>query len=145
MGAATTLLYAGELNGRARFYIVDCPFSNLRELLAYQLKCTFKYAPTKLCIPIGNLFLQLRGGYSMNDVAPIKVVDNIRQPVLFIHSEKDDYILPYMTKDLYEQKKGGKMLFMAKNGGHAQSLNKNREDYEKIIDQFLEKYVDLSG
>jgi hypothetical protein len=48
-----------------------------------------------------------------------------------------------MTKDLYEQKKGEKMLFMAKNGGHAQSLNENREDYEKAIDQFLEKYVNL--
>jgi uncharacterized protein len=143
MGAATTLLYAGELNGRAHFYIVDCPFSDLEELLTYQTKCEFKYMPSKLILPIGNMFVKVRGGFSLNDVSPIAVVNRIKQPVLFIHSEKDDYILPYMTKDLYEQKKGEKMLFMAKNGGHAQSLNENREDYEKAIDQFLEKYVNL--
>jgi fermentation-respiration switch protein FrsA (DUF1100 family) len=63
-------------------------------------------------------------------------------PVLFIHSKKDDYILPSMTKNLFSQKQGPKMLFLAENGRHAQSLNENADDYEKAIDEFLEKYVD---
>lgn len=141
MGAATTLLYAGELDNRADFYVVDCPFSDLEELLSYQLKCETKILPTKLFLPLGDLFIKIRAKYSFKDVSPISVVDQIPQPILFIHSEKDDYILPYMTKDLYKQKKGPKMLFMAKNGAHAQSLNENRKEYEEAIDIFLKKYV----
>ncbi len=140
MGAATALLYAGELDGRADFYVVDCPFSNLEELLAYRMKCEFKYMPPRLLLPIGDQFLKLRAGFSMKDVSPIAAVKNIQEPVLFIHSAKDDYILPYMTQDLYEEKPGEKMLFIAKNGAHAQSLNENRTDYEDILDQFLKKY-----
>lgn len=142
MGAATTLLYAGELDNRADFYVVDCPFSDLEELLSYQLKCETKILPAKLLLPIGDLFIKLRAKYSYKDVSPISVVDRIEQPILFIHSEKDDYILPYMTKDLYDRKKGKKMLFMAKNGAHAQSLNENRTEYEEAIDTFIQKYVD---
>lgn len=143
MGAATTLLYAGELNGRANFYIVDCPFSDFHKLLLYQLKCEGKYLPARTLLSIGSLFLRVRGKFSIKHVSPITVVDRIKQPVLFIHSEKDDYILPYMTKDLFEQKKGAKMLLLAKNGGHAQSLNENRREYEEAIDSFLSTYLDV--
>ena len=140
MGAATALLYAGELDNRAHFYIVDCPFSDLQELLTYQLKCEMKLLPAKFALPIGNMFIKFRGKYSIKDVSPIAVIDRIEQPILFIQSEKEDFNLPYMTKDLYDKKKGAKMLFMAKNGAHAQSLNENRSEYEAMIDKFLETY-----
>lgn len=145
MGAATTLLYAAENRKGADFYIVDCPYSDLKELLAYRMKCEVKLLPVQLFLPIGNLFLKLRDRYGMEDVSPVQVIDRIKEPVLFIHSKKDDYILPYMTKDLYEQKKGAKMLFLAENGAHAQSLNENRTEYEAIIDQFLHQYIYTHG
>ncbi|MCU9613780.1 alpha/beta hydrolase [Caldibacillus lycopersici] len=141
MGAATALLYAGDKGSRAHFYVVDCPFSDLKELLRYRMKCEIKYLPASIFVPLGNVFLRFRDGYSMKQVSPISVVDQIDQPVLFIHSEKDDYILPYMTKDLYDKKRGDKMLLMAKNGTHAQSLNENQTEYEAAIDEFLQKYV----
>jgi hypothetical protein len=46
-----------------------------------------------------------------------------------------------MSKDLYERKKGDKMLFIAKNGAHAESLNENPKEYEHIIDEFLNSMV----
>jgi hypothetical protein len=33
------------------------------------------------------------------------------------------------------------MLYLAANGRHAQSFNENRADYERVIDEFLQKYV----
>jgi hypothetical protein len=48
-----------------------------------------------------------------------------------------------MTENLFAQKQGPKMLFLAENGRHAQSLNDNPDDYEKAIDEFLEKHVGL--
>jgi uncharacterized protein len=141
MGAATMLLYAGMLEDGADFYIADCPFSDLKEQLSYQLRKEFKLIPSIL-IPIADLLLRLRDKYSINHVSPISVIDTIKHPILFIHSENDDFILPSMTKELYEQKQGPKMLYLAANGRHAQSFNENPEDYERVIDEFLLKYVE---
>ncbi|MBA4538196.1 alpha/beta hydrolase [Bacillus aquiflavi] len=140
MGAVTMLLYAGELEDGAHFYIADCPFSDLKEQLAYRLKTEMKLPP-KLFLPIANVFLRIRDNYSFQAVSPISIIDQINKPVLFIHSKKDDYILPSMTKSLYERKKGPKKLFFTVKGAHAQSFNENREEYEKAIDQFLLQFV----
>ena len=141
MGAATMLLYAGMLEDGADFYIADCPFSDLKEQLSYQLKKEYKMVPA-LLIPIADFILRLREKYSILHVSPISVIENIKQPILFIHSENDDFILPTMTKELYEKKQGPKMLYLAANGRHAQSFNENPEDYRRVIDEFLIKYVE---
>jgi uncharacterized protein len=140
MGAATLLLYAGMLEDGADFYIADCPFSDFKELLAYQIKSDMKL-PARLILPLGDLFLRLRQKYSIKNVSPISVIDNIKKPILFIHSQKDDFILPSMSQELFERKKGPKKLYLASNGVHAQSFNENREDYEHVIDEFLNEYV----
>lgn len=140
MGAATMLLYAGMLEDGADFYIADCPFSDFKEQLTYQIKRELKLPP-RLILPVGDLFLRMRQKYSINDVSPISVIENIQKPILFIHSQKDDFILPTMSEALYELKKGPKKLYLAESGVHAQSLNENKDDYEKVIDEFLEEYV----
>lgn len=140
MGAATMLLYAGMIEDGADFYIADCPFSDFKEQLAYRLKSELRIPP-KLLLPVADIFLRIREKYSFQDVSPISVIDNIKKPILFIHSEKDDFILPSMTEALFEKKQGPKKLFLAVNGVHAQSLNENKDDYEKVIDEFLQDYV----
>jgi dipeptidyl aminopeptidase/acylaminoacyl peptidase len=138
MGAATLLMYAGGLEDGADFYIADCPFSDLEEQLSYRLKSDFKI-PKQLIMPIANTFLRLRDKYSISDVSPINVIENIDNPVLFIHSEPDDFIPIMMTQQLFEKKKGKKQLYVAKNGSHAMSYSDNREEYKKAIDEFLEE------
>jgi uncharacterized protein len=140
MGAATMLLYAGMLEDGADFYIADCPFSDLKEQLKYRIKKEIKL-PAVLFVSIADLLLRIRDKYSIHNVSPIAVIENIHHPILFIHSQEDDFILPSMTEDLFKQKKGPKMLYLASNGLHAQSFNKNRKDYENAIDEFLQKYI----
>ncbi len=141
MGAATLLLYAGMLEDSADFYVADCPFSDFSEQLAYRIKEEVKLLPPRLLLPVASLFLRIRDKYSLSDVSPISVIENINNPILFIHSRKDDFILPSMTEALFEQKKGPKKLFMAENGLHAQSYSQNRQEYEKVLDEFLEEHV----
>ncbi|KIY23846.1 MULTISPECIES: alpha/beta hydrolase [Mesobacillus] len=141
MGAATLLLYAGMLEDGADFYIADCPFSDFSEQLAYRIKEEVKLFPPKLLLPVANLFIRIRDKYSLSEVSPIAVIENIKNPILFIHSRMDDFILPSMTEALFKQKKGPKKLFMAENGLHAQSYSQNQEQYEKVVDEFLEEYV----
>lgn len=140
MGAATMLLYAGMIEDGADFYIADCPFSDFRNQFAYRLKKEAKIPPG-LFLPIADAFLRLRDRYSLNGLSPISVIDKIKHPILFIHSRKDDYILPSMTEELFAKTRAPKMLFLAENGLHAQSFNENRDDYEKVIDEFFQKLV----
>jgi uncharacterized protein len=140
MGAATMLLYAGMIEDGADFYIADCPYSDFKTQLAYQIKEEQKLPP-RLLVPVADLFLRIRDKYSLNEISPLSVIENIKKPILFIHSQQDDFILPSMTEALYERKKGPKKLFLAANGLHAQSYNENREDYENHIDEFLKDHV----
>lgn len=140
MGAATTLLYAGILEDRADFYIADCPYSDFYEQLLYLMK---KKTPLKspLAIKLAEIFLRLRDGYWLKNVAPRTAIPNITKPVLFIHSLPDDFILPDMTIELYQLKKGPKMLKLFEHGAHAQSFNENPDEYEKTVHTFIEKYI----
>ncbi|MFC0271484.1 alpha/beta hydrolase [Metabacillus herbersteinensis] len=138
MGAVTTLLYGGMVEDGADFYIADCPFSDLETQLLYRLKVEFGI-PSFLVLPIARSFLKLRDRYSMKDVSPIAVVDQIKNPILFIHSKNDDYILSTMSEQLFEKKKGSKKIYLAEKGSHAMSYTENREQYEQIIAEFLEE------
>jgi len=140
MGAATMLLYAGMVEDGADFYISDCPFSDFKEQLIYLLKSDMKL-PSKPLLPIADLFLRLREKYSLRDISPISVIQQIKKPILFIHSKKDTYILPAMTEALYNKKQGPKRMFLAESGAHAQSLNENKDAYEAALDEFLFELV----
>lgn len=141
MGAVSTLLYAGMLEDGADFYIADCPFSDFEEQLTYLLKKDFKL-PKQAVLPFGSTFLKIRDKYAIKDISPISCVQNIKKPVLFIHSKDDDYILPNMSKQLYDKKVGPKKLVIAPKGSHAYSLGDNRELYEKVVDDFLYDFVE---
>ncbi|MCM3358876.1 MULTISPECIES: alpha/beta hydrolase [unclassified Psychrobacillus] len=143
MGAATTLLYAGSIVDDADFYISDCAFSNFEEQV-YHIMTQTTPLRSSLAIRFANFFLKFRDGYTLNLVSPIDVVDKIEKPVLFIHSLEDDFILPKMTEDLYEKKRGPKMLKLFDIGAHAKSFNENSKEYEEIVSDFLKQY-DLLG
>ncbi len=140
MGAVTLLLYAGTVEDGADFYIADCPFSEFSEQIAYRLKKDF-HLPKWMVLPFGDWWLKRRDGYSFREVSPLKAVENIKSPVLFIHSLEDAYIPSTMSEELYEHKKGPKQLYLAEKGQHAQSYNTNPEAYEKVIDSFLKAHV----
>lgn len=139
MGAATTILYAGTFMDEANFHIVDCPFSDFSEQILHILR---KNTPIRssMALRIANIFLKMRDGYTLNLVSPREVVKNITKPVLFIHSMEDDFILPYMTEELYAAKQGAKMLKLFKKGAHAKSFTDNPLHYEKTVQEFLGRF-----
>jgi fermentation-respiration switch protein FrsA (DUF1100 family) len=139
MGAATTLLYAGTFKNEADFYVVDCPFSDFSEQILHILRINTPIRST-MALRVANVFLKMRDGYTLGLVSPREVVKNITKPVLFIHSLEDDFILPYMTKELYEAKKGPKMLKLFDKGTHAKSFNDNPLLYEKTVLEFLSRF-----
>lgn len=138
MGAATTLLYAG-MEDSADFYISDCAYSDISEQILHVMRTTTPMR-TSLALRLANVFLKLRDGYSITTVSPREVVKKIAKPVLFIHSLPDEFVLPKMTKELFELKQGAKQLKLFDEGEHAQSFNKNPVEYEGTVAEFLTAY-----
>lgn len=139
MGAATILQYGGTIEDNVNFYIADCPFSNFEELITYRVKEEINFPKIPL-VPLASLLLKLRAGYRLKEISPIDAVRNIQHPILFIHSKEDAYIPVQMSKDLYDATDCEKHLFIAEYGGHARSYMMNREEYEREIEIFLQKY-----
>ncbi len=124
MGASTTLLYAGSIEDSADFYIADCAFSDFSKQVSHVIKKQ-TVLRTQFPVHLANIFLRLRDGYSIWNVSPKEAVANIESPILFVHSLEDDFILPEMSEEMYEAKKGPKMLKLFDKGVHAQSFNEN--------------------
>jgi fermentation-respiration switch protein FrsA (DUF1100 family) len=135
MGAATALQHA-KIDDRASFYVVDCPYSDLNEQLAYRLKVQYGL-PRFPLIPLTSLWCKLRAGFRFRDVSPIVDVAEVRAPVLFIHGEQDRFVPTEMSIALHKAKQGPKALYVAPNAAHAESWAKNRAEYEGKLEDFL--------
>lgn len=140
MGAATTLLYAGELSNKAKFYISDASFANFRDQLTHIYK-TYSRIASPFILMLTYVFLKLRSKFSLYHVSPIKVVDKIDQPILFIHSKRDSFIPYQASEQLYDKKKGPKVQWYPERGNHVESFNRNPKQYRETVTEFIETYV----
>lgn len=139
MGAVTTLLYASKPEASANFYIADCPFASFEDQLLYRLKTDFRLSGQWI-LPLSDRVLKWRDGYSIRQVSPLDVIDQVKEPVLFIHSLHDDYIPCEQSQQLYARKKGDKQLFIAPHGAHAMSFSENKAAYEQEVQGFLQQF-----
>ncbi|MCM3610888.1 alpha/beta hydrolase [Planococcus sp. MERTA32b] len=138
MGAATTLLYAG-MRDDAAFYISDCGYSDISEQVLHVMQTTTPLK-TPLALKLAGIFMKLRDGYHISTVSPREAVKLIKQPVLFIHSLPDDFVLPEMSIEMHGIKEGPKALKLFDKGAHAQSFNENPAEYKETVSEFLHEH-----
>lgn len=138
MGAGT-ILQNSAMDKRIAFYVADCPYSSMKDILQFRLKEDYKL-PSFPFIPVASLISKLRVGLFFSQVCPIKNIENVETPILFIHGMEDEYIPKEMSIDMYINKKRGiKDLYIAPNADHAESYIKNKKQYKEHIYKFLEK------
>ncbi len=140
MGAATMLLYAGELSNRAKFYISDASFSTLGDELT-NIFSQYTKIGSPIVLFFTNIFFRIRSRFSLFKVSPIRVIDKIEQPVLFIHSKPDKFIPYEQSKQLYNKKKPPKVAWYPERGGHVESYNRNPKKYRETVDAFIKEHV----
>lgn len=138
MGAATVLLNS-EIDDRMSFYIADCAYSSMSGILKYRMKKDF-HIPTIPLYYSASLVTKLRAGIFFREVSPIRAVEKVKTPIFFIHGKEDDYVPYQMSIDMYNAKKNGvKKLYFAPNAGHAEAYWNNRDEYDRLVGEFLEQ------
>lgn len=137
MGAATALQFSA-LDSRAAWFVLDCPYSDLYALLRYRLKIEFGL-PSFPFMGLTSFFVWLRTRVAFHHVSPLRDVRQVTTPMFFITGMDDLYIPPEMTEELYEAKQGYKKLYMAPNADHAEAFANNKEEYDKLVGEFLQE------
>jgi len=144
MGAAVSLIWAGKYdNNGVSFLIEDCGYSDLYALYYERLS---DYQVPKFIRPVilyyTSFFCEIFAGFSLSDVSPIKNIAKIKFPILFIHGNADNFVMPVMAKEMFENKNGIKEIYFAPGAAHAKSINTDVNRYEAVIADF---YSDVIG
>src|SRR5699024_6170372 len=140
MGAATVLLYAGQLKSKADFFISDASFARFSDQISVVFNSISKAASQPVLF-FTYLLLKLRSKYSIFELSPIDVVDQIEQPILFIHTKRDKFIPYESSVNLYDKKQGPKQAWFPERGDHVESYNRNRKLYKQTVKEFIEHYA----
>lgn len=140
MGAAIALQHAA-VDPRIAFVVADCPFDDLRDLLAYKLRHDFHMPSFPLLGLAGAAAFLMTGGMRFGKVRPMDAVSRIEAPVLFIHGEADVFIPPGSSRAMHAARLAlglPSSLYIAPGADHAMSYDADPEEYGRRLTSFLE-------
>ncbi|AET69571.1 alpha/beta superfamily hydrolase [Desulfosporosinus orientis DSM 765] len=142
LGAVTALLQAevDPNNNDVNFYVVDCPYSDLWDLMNVKISGDFmpSFQPTAAFILFyANIVALKKSHFSLHAVSPITEISDVKTPILFIHGSNDTFIPASMSLELYLRKKGPKGIYISPGAEHAMSYLTNTAEYSAKVKQFL--------
>ena len=140
MGASTVMMASGSNPEGVKAAIEDCGYSSLYDEFSCQLKALFHLPPHPL-LDIISLWCRIRLGLSFSSVVPYKEVEKTTIPMLFIHGDKDTFVPFGMLNISFKSHHGEKEKWVTKDVGHAQSMNKYKDEYIKRSLAFIEKHI----
>lgn len=140
MGCATvtTMGARDDLPENVRMIVADCGFTTAKAL--FESKLNAMGVPPKALISGVDFAHKRRHGYDFEQLRPIDSAKKIRLPILFVHGENDNLVPCSMVKELYEAcPSENKDLLIVKGADHAQSYMLAKEEFEKKLDNLIEK------
>ena len=141
MGGATTMMTLGEsLPDNVVLAIEDCGFTSVKDI--FTDRCIRKYhLPPKLVMPQASFINKLLNGFFFGKASALEQIKKAKVPVLFIHGDKDDFVLLENLEPLYEACPTPKHKHIVKGAEHALSSHWFHEEYWQVVDEFLEKHL----
>jgi len=143
MGAATALMHAemNEATHRVKFYVADSPYSDLEELLTQQIDAAVNlHNPlwVKLLLRYSSFAANWQSGFRYQDVSPIRSVESVTTPVLYLHGGSDSLVPARMSEQLYLATKGYKEHYVFSGDAHAMAIFNHKAEYRQRITQFID-------
>ena len=145
MGGATTMMTTGEeLPSNVVIAVEDCGFMGVNDIFTDQ--CIRKYhLPPKLVMPQSSLVNKIVNGFFFKEASCIKQLKKSKTPTLFIHGDKDEFVLPSNLDPVYNACAAPKEKYIVKGAEHAVSSHWFHEEYWQVVDNFLKKYFDVKA
>ena len=135
MGAVTALLCT-QYRQDIQWIVADCPFCSLDDFIKTVIKA---HQPVWTIYWMIRLVNKSKFHYDIKDVSVMDVVKNNDVPVLFIHGEKDDFILPYNQEKIANNQKGYKKVVQFPNAGHGQCFDTDPVLYKEKVSNFIKE------
>lgn len=136
MGAATTMLLAGDNPENLLAFIEDCGYTSFYAMQIDQLKGDLGllvYPITFIANIIGKI--RFSSDFYKSNIDSMK---NTRIPGLFIHGKSDRLVPVQMCYDLYKTHQGKKSLYTPTPADHAECKFYDQDEYFRQIFEFLE-------
>lgn len=133
LGAATSLTSL-KYNPGIDFVVADCGFSDIENVLKGAYK---KVGVPEFLVDVSSFTAKIRYGYALKEMRPIDSLNENEIPILFIHGQDDDFILPKNSIDMANKTKGYKEIHIIPNAGHAASVIVDPVNYKKYVNDFL--------
>ena len=149
MGAATTMCVSGEHQpAYVRCFVEDCGYTSVWDEFHHQLKEQFGL-PAFPLLYTADWLCQMKYGWNFKEASPLRQVAKSRQPMLFIHGDKDTYVPFSMLRPLYDAKtkplsrqgKVEKEMWITAGTEHAESFKDYPEAYARHVKDFVGKYM----
>lgn len=141
IGGATIGFYLGtkEAQEDLDFAVLDCPVSDMREIIGFFLVREPSWLPMDFKLDMGDLVTGIRLGYHYKDGNVCDYVRKTTVPVL-IFNTKADKVTPYhMGVDLYNaMTKNKKELVTVEDSGHTDIYLDHPDMYEAKMLHFIE-------
>lgn len=141
MGGATTMMTTGEkLPENVVMAIEDCGFMGVKEIFTDQ--CIRKYhLPPKLVMPQASLVCKLINGFFFGEASCIKQLKKSKTPTLFLHGDKDLFVLPENLGPVYNACAAEKEKYIIKGAEHALSSHWFHEEYWAVVNDFVDRHL----
>lgn len=139
MGAATASMVMEQKQKKfVNMLVLDSGFTTFPKSLSY----SFKYRFFAFLIPGISIFTYLNHKYTLGQISPIKTMNRITIPTLFIHGEKDKPVPLFMAEELYNAcQSDNKELVVVKNSPHAKGFEVDKPlVMKKIINLVCDVY-----
>ena len=143
MGAATVMLAASKNQSpNLAAVIEDCGYTGAYEMFTDQLDKIF-HLPEIPIMTFVDYTSEYKVGVKISDASPIKHIENIKIPILFIHGTEDKLVPYFMMQQLYDICDSPiKEMFTVEGAGHASAKNTNPTAYFDRVFSFLDKYLE---
>ncbi len=141
MGAATTMMTTGEkLPENVVMAIEDCGFMGVKEI--FTDRCKRKYhLPPKLVMPQASLVCKLVNGFFFGEASCIKQLKKSKTPTLFLHGDKDDFVLLSNLEPVYNACAAEKEKYIIRGAEHALSSHWFHEEYWSVVNDFVDRHL----
>ncbi|AEM69000.1 alpha/beta hydrolase [Mycoplasma putrefaciens] len=142
MGASTSVLFAQTSNykNQINWIVADCGFSNLiRQFRWYMSTQLFKKDWWKISIGVAKKFNK-HVSTDVRNYDLLKKMNQVKTPILFIHSKGDTFINYLMSVEMY-QKANQDITFIwtPPKSEHVRTIAEYPEKYYKEVKKFIKR------